>query len=132
MRWQRSAVFSTKPQYVGTQRIVPEDQEPVVREMLSKSAKAKVTSSNKRMREIGANRQEAAAKARGRPKAAGHESKTVTHAEAQALASGDTSSIARVIVSKSVAPAASNAAKLGPGGQHGNQRGIPLGQDRQR
>jgi hypothetical protein len=109
----RSAVSSAKPQYSGTQRIVPDDQVPAVRDMLSKSAKAKATSSNPRMREIGANRQEAAAKVSGKLKAAGHESKAVTHAEAQVLASGDTSSITRVIVSETVTSAAFNAAKSG-------------------
>lgn len=109
----RSAVSSAKPQYSGTQRIVPDDQVPAVRDMLSKSAKAKATSSNPRMREIGANRQEAAAKVSGKLKAAGHESRAVTHAEAQVLASGDTSSITRVIVSETVTSAASSAAKSG-------------------
>lgn len=109
----RSAVSSAKPQYAGTQRIVPDDQAPTVRDMLSKSAKAKATSPNSRMRAIGANRQEAAAKVTSKLKAAGHESKAVTHAQAQKLASGDTSSITRVIVSETVTSAASNAAKSG-------------------
>lgn len=52
----RSAVSSAKPKYAGTQRIVPDDQELAVRDMLSKSAKAKATSPNPRMREISANR----------------------------------------------------------------------------
>ncbi|MCD2514718.1 hypothetical protein LQ564_00140 [Massilia sp. G4R7] len=109
----RSAVSSAKPQYAGTQRIVPDDQVPAVRDMLSKSAKAKASSANPRMRQIGANRQEAATKVSGKLKAAGHESKAVTHAEAQVLASGDTSSITRVIVSDTLTSAASNAAKSG-------------------
>ncbi|MDN7726654.1 hypothetical protein [Burkholderia gladioli] len=109
----RSAVSSAKPQYAGTQRIVPDDQAQSVRDMLSRSAKAKATSPNPRMREIGANRQEAAAKVTGKLKEAGHESKAVTHAQAQKLASGDTSSITRVIVSETVTSAASTAAKSG-------------------
>lgn len=109
----RSAVCSAKPQYVGTQRLVPDDQASEVRKILSKSAKVKATSSSPRMREIGAHRQEAAAKVSGKLKAAGHESKAVKYAEAQALASGDTSSLTRVIISETVTSAASNAAKSG-------------------
>ncbi|WP_175899384.1 hypothetical protein [Burkholderia vietnamiensis] len=109
----RSAVSVAKSQYTGTQRIVPDDQAQTVRDMLSRSAKAKATSPNPRMREIGANRQEAAAKVTSKLKAAGHESKAVSHAQAQKLASGDTSSITRAIVSETVTSAASNAAKSG-------------------
>lgn len=109
----RSAVSSAKPKYAGTQRIVPDDQVPAARDMLSKSAKAKATSPNPRMREIGANRQEAAAKVTGKLKAAGHESKAVTHKQAQTLASGDMSSITRTIAMETVKSAATNAAKSG-------------------
>lgn len=109
----RSAVSSANPKYAGTQRIVPGEQAPAVRDMLSKSAKAKATSPNPRMREIGANRQEAAAKVTGKLKAAGHESKAVTHKQAQALASGDTSSITRTIAMETVKSTATNAAKSG-------------------
>ena len=109
----RSAVSSAKPMYAGTQRIVPDDQASTVRDMLSKSAKAKATSPNPRMRKIGANRQEAAAKVTGKLKAAGHESKAVTHKQAQTLASGDMSSITRAIAMETVKSAATNAAKSG-------------------
>lgn len=109
----RSAVSSAKPKYAGTQRIVPDDQAPAVRDMLSKSAKAKATSPNPRMREIGASRQEAATKVTGRLKAAGHESKAVTHEQAQTLAAGDMSSITRAIAMETVKSAATNAAKSG-------------------
>lgn len=109
----RSAVSSAKPQYAGTQRIVPDDQVSSARDLLVKSAKAKVTSTNQRMQELGANRQEAAAKITGKLKTAGHESKSVSHAEAQALASGDMSSITRVIVSETITSAAAGAAKSG-------------------
>lgn len=110
---KRSAVSSAKSQYAGTQRIVPDDQVAAARDMLSKSAKAKATSPKSRMREIGANRDEAASKLTGKLKAAGHESKAVRHAQAQHLASGDTSSITRLIMSETVTSAASNAAKSG-------------------
>jgi len=109
----RSAVSSAKPQYAGTQRIVPDDQAAAVRDMLSKSAEAKATSPNPRMREIGANRQEAAAKVTGKLKAAGHESKAITHEQAQKLASGDVSSITHTIARETVKSAATNAAKSG-------------------
>lgn len=109
----RSAVSSANPKYAGTQRIVPGDQAPAVRDLLSKSAEAKATSPNPRMREIGANRQEAAAKVTDKLMAAGHESKAITHQQAQDLASGNTSSITRMIVSETVVSAASNAAKSG-------------------
>ena len=109
----RSAVSSAKPKYAGTQRIVPDDQASTVRDMLSKSAKAKATSPNPRMRKIGANRQEAVAKVTGKLKAAGHESKAVTHKQAQTLASGDMSSITRAIAMETVKSAATNAAKSG-------------------
>jgi len=109
----RSAVASAKPQYAGTQRIVPQDQAAKARDLLSNSAKAKTTSANPRMRQIGVNRQEAAGKISDRLKAGGHQSKAVSHAEAQALAAGDTSSLTRMIVAETVTSAASNAAKSG-------------------
>ncbi|AUZ58446.1 hypothetical protein PRJ_1840 [Pseudomonas sp. XWY-1] len=52
-----SATSSAKPKYAGTQRIVPNNQAPAVRNMLSKSTKAKATSHNPRMHELGVNRQ---------------------------------------------------------------------------
>lgn len=109
----RSAVSASKPQYAGTQRLVPEDQASAARDMLSKSAKAKATSQNLRMREIGANRQEAASKVTDRLKASGHQSKAISHADVKAIASGDTSKITRMIVSETVSSAAKNAAKSG-------------------
>lgn len=109
----RSAVSSAKPKYAGTQRILPDDQTQAARDMLSKSAKAKATSQNPRMREIGTNRQEAAAKVTNKLKAAGHESKAITHEQAQTLASGDMSSVTRTIAMETVKSAATNAAKSG-------------------
>ena len=109
----RSAVASSKPKYAGTQRLVPGDQAKAAREMLSKSAKAKANSPNPRMREIGANRQEAASKVTAKLRAAGHESKAVTHQQAQALASGDLSSLTRTIAIETMKSAAIGAAKSG-------------------
>lgn len=109
----RSAVASAKPKYAGTQRIVPGDQAKAAREMLLKSAKAKASSPNPRMREIGANRQEAAGKVTAKLRAGGHESKPVTHKEAQVLASGDLSSLTRTIAMETMKSAAISAAKSG-------------------
>ncbi len=109
----RSAVTSSKAKYAGTQRIVPEDQVGTARDLLTKSAKAKATSPNARMREIGSHRQEAATKLTGKLKAGGYQSKAITHKDAQRLASGDTSRITRMIAAETVTSAASNGAKSG-------------------
>lgn len=109
----RSAVASAKPKYEGTQRIVPDDQTQAARDILSTSARAKATSQNPRMREIGTHRQEAAAKVTNKLKAAGHESKGITHEQAQTLASGDMSSINRTVAVETAKSAATNAAWSG-------------------
>jgi hypothetical protein len=109
----RSAVSVSKQQYADTQRLVPKDQACAARKMLLESAKGKAGSSSPRMRQIGANRHEAATRLTDRLEAAGYESKPMSYGEARALASGDTSSMNKMIVVETVSSAARNAAASG-------------------
>jgi len=109
----RTAVSISKSQYTGTDRLVPSDQVDIVPVKLRASAAGKAKSGNARMREIGKNRAEAAGKVTDRLKAKGHESKPVTHQEAQDLAKGDLGKLNRTLVFESVTCAAKNGAKAG-------------------
>lgn len=84
----RSAVAVSKPQYQGTQRVIPSDQVGEASIALKRSAAAKARSSNPRMRGIGEARSEAAEKLTSQIKAKGVASDPLTHAEAQSLAAG--------------------------------------------
>ena len=109
----RTAVSISKPKYSGTQRVVPAGQGEPVQRLLSSSAKAKASSTNARMREIGTARQEAANKVSERLTAGGHQSQAVSHKEAIKMARGDTSKLSRMIAVETVSSAAANGAKSG-------------------
>lgn len=109
----RTAVEISKPQYQGTQRIVPEGQGATVTEALSRSAKAKATSSNPRMQQIGKARGEAAGKVTEKLSAGGHQSKALSQADAVKMAAGDTSKVSRMLAMETVTSAATAGMKSG-------------------
>lgn len=110
---ERTAVSIAKPKYAGTERIVPAGQAKPVQKMLSDSAKAKASSENARMREIGVARQEASTKVVERLDAGGHKSQSVSHKDAMRLAEGDTSKISQVIAVETMTSAVVSGAKSG-------------------
>jgi len=109
----RTAISISKPRYSGTERVVPSGQGKKVQELLTNSAKAKATSMNPRMRQIGRARAEASAKTTEKLTAGGHQSRPVSHDEAIRLAKGDTSKISKIIMVETLSSAAINGAKSG-------------------
>ncbi len=109
----RTAIEVSRPQYEGTARVVPAGQAKQVEKLLIDSAEAKATSSNPRMQEIGAARQEASTKVVEKLQAGGHSSKSMSHKEVIELAKGDTSAISSMILRETLTSAAVNGAKSG-------------------
>lgn len=109
----RSAVAISKPKYQGTQRVIPSGQGQPVQKALIESAKKKATSTNVRMREIGAARKEAAGQVTEQLKAGGHASRPISHKDAMTMAQGDSSKISQMILVETMTAAVVNGAKAG-------------------
>jgi hypothetical protein len=109
----RSAVSVAKARYVGTQRIIPAEQVKIAKSALLRSAAGKQGSPNPLAREIGKIRAESARKVAARITAAGHESRPLSHSDAQKLAQGKTGKIDGMIVGQSIGAAVQNGAVSG-------------------
>ena len=110
---RRSAVSVAKARYVGTQRVIPSEQVNVAKDDLLRSAAGKQRSPNPLAHKIGKIRAETAKKVAAKITAAGHESRPLSHSDAQRLAQGKTGKLDSLIVAKSIGAAVKNGAVSG-------------------
>lgn len=109
----RSAIKASKPQYRGTQRILPEEQVPDAIYLLTKSGKSKIKSGSPLKVTKGTERLEAASQIKGSVEAGGIKSRPLKKAEAELLAKGDLRKVETLITKETVKAEAIAGAKAG-------------------
>jgi len=98
---------------VGTQRVIPSEQVKVAKDALLRSAAGKQVSANPLAHRIGKIRAETAKNVAAKITAAGHESRPLSHSDAQRLAQGKTGKLDGLIMRKSIGAAVQNGAVSG-------------------
>lgn len=109
----RTAAEISKPQYEGTSRLVPSDQAKDVKKILDTKVQERAGSPNEKVQLKRVHRQEASGKVTDQVKAEGHQSKPLSSKEATKLASGDMSSLDRMMLANQLGAAAKSGAISG-------------------
>lgn len=109
----RSAIKAAKPQYKGTQRILPEEQTLKAKEILKKSGKSSLTSDSPVKNAKGKERLETASQIKDSVNAGKIKSRPLKKAEAESLAKGDLRKVKSLITKETVKAEALAGAKTG-------------------